>query len=540
LGVATAAALLGCFVSGAQYKRAEQALRGQLETVKAEKEWYARVLDSIDEEVYFTDTAQRYTYANPAVFREFGYSSVDGVPLEQIVSGLVVLRPDGTPRPLAEAPPLRALKGETVRDEEQLVLTPRTGRLRHRRVRATPVRDAGGNIIGSVSVVHDITEFKRVEASLREADERKNVFLSTLSHELRNPLAPIRTAAHLLTSPLLSQEDARRCCGIISRQVAHVAALLEDLLDLSKLTRGGELTLRKERVPLQDILSAAIESVQPFIAAKRQKLHTDTAPELPAIEVDAARITQVISNLLTNAVKYTHDGGDITLAAHLTPDALVIAVQDNGIGIPPDMHEHVFDMFVQLEPAAPYTADGSGIGLALVKNIVELHGGRVTVESGGLNRGSTFKVMLPRDRVFAVERTVTTAATNTEHSSQTELLSVLIADDNIDGAEVLSMFLRVVGHTVHVAHDGIAAFADAARIKPDIVVLDIGMPGLNGYEVAARIRAEPWGRNTTLIAITGWGQEADKRKAAAAGFDHHFTKPIDPQRLGSVFPIRRR
>jgi signal transduction histidine kinase len=417
-----------------------------------------------------------------------------------------------------------------VRDEEQIVRNPRSGELRYRQVSAAPVRDAGGKIIGSVSVVRDITERKRVEDALRDADRRKNVFLATLSHELRNPLAPIRTAARLLESALVSQADLQRCRSIISRQVAQMASLLDDLLDVSRFTRG-ELTLKKAYVPLQQVLDAAVEAVHPLIHAKQHRLQLDLLPSPPMLEVDPVRLTQVVSNLLTNAAKYTDPGGEITLGCRLKADSLVIFVRDNGIGLAPEMFSRVFEMFVQVEPSKERSEGGLGIGLALVKALVELHGGSIEVRSAGREQGTTFTVKLPRSVIAAEPARISSDRDARDCPSR----CVLIADDNPDGAEILAMLLQTSGHTVHVANDGAAAFELAARIRPDVAVLDIGMPGLSGYEVAKRIRREAWGAGMTLIAVTGWGQEEDKREALAVGFDYHVTKPMDPTHLESIF-----
>jgi PAS domain S-box-containing protein len=514
-------------------KHAEQEVQRLLAAVRAEKELLSLVLTSINEEVYFADTRKRYTFANPAALREFGHTTLEGMEVEKVVANLDVLRPDGRPRPIEEAPPLRALAGEVIHDEEHIVRTARTGEFRHRQVSSAPVRDASGTIIGSVSVVRDITELKRVEAALRDADHRKNVFLATLSHELRNPLAPIRTAALLLESPLITQEDLQRCRSIISRQVTHMASLLDDLLDISRFTRG-ELTLKKAYVPLRQILDGALEVAQPLIVSKQHRLHIETPRTPLMLDVDPVRLTQVVSNLLTNAAKYTDSGGDITLACRLEEDSLVIFVRDTGIGLASDLFTQVFEMFVQLPPAKDRAEGGLGIGLALVKGLVELHGGRIDVESPGRNRGSTFSVRLPR-AVVVDESDNTLATSAATHAHHAKSHCVLIADDNPDGAESLAILLRLSGHKVHVAHDGSEALEMAARVKPDVALLDIGMPGPSGYEVATRMRREAWGRQMTLIAVTGWGQEEDKRRAHTAGFDHHFTKPMDPTALEAVF-----
>jgi PAS domain S-box-containing protein len=513
-------------------KRRERAVQQQMQAVEAEKDWFYQVLSSITEEVYFTDTQKRYTFANAAAMREFGHASVSGIEVEKIIANLVVLRPDGTPRPIEEAPPLRALTGEVIRDEEQITKTPRTGELRHRQVSSAPVRDPSGTIIGSVSVVRDITERKRAEAVLREADHRKNVFLATLSHELRNPLAPILTAARQLESPEVTLADLQRCGAIISRQVSHMASLLNDLLDVSRFTRG-ELTLKKQRVPLQPLLDSAVETARPLIDAKSHRLHLEMPSTALMVEVDPVRLTQVVSNLLANAAKYTNPGGDITLGARSEAQTLLIFVRDTGIGLAAESVADIFDIFVQLEPAKARSHGGLGIGLALVKGLVELHGGRIEVQSAGPDQGSTFNITFPRSVVIA-EPAAPTGAPAAVTAREEKSRRVLIADDAPDGAAALAMVLERRGHEVHIAHDGREALKLAEQVRPDIAFLDIGMPGLSGYEVAMGIRRETWGRHMMLIAVTGWGQEEDKRNAHTAGFDHHFTKPMDPRRLQSI------
>ncbi len=524
-----------------QRMRAERERRRLLESVQAEREWFSQVLSSINEEVYFTDINRRYTFANAAAMSAFGHETVTGIEVEKIVANLEVLRADGTPRPIEEAPPLRALTGEVIRDEEQITRIPLTGELRHRQVSSAPVRNARGRIIGSVSVVRDITERKRAEAALREADHRKNLFLATLSHELRNPLAPILTAARLLESAEVTEKDRQRCSSIIGHQVTHLAALLNDLLDVSRFTRG-ELTLKKERVRLQEILDSAVETARPVIDGKHHRLHVEPLPTPLWLKADPVRLTQVLSNLLANAAKYTHPGGDITLGARLETEGLRIFVRDTGIGLAAENVAAIFEIFHQLEPSSAQAQGGLGIGLALVKDLVELHGGRVEVSSDGRDRGSTFNVILPRSVVLEDDRARRSAMTAPRSASPEASRRVLIADDAQQGAEALAMLLERQGHEVHVAHEGTEAFRLAAEVKPDVAFLDIGMPGLSGYEVATRIRRESWGREMVLVAVTGWGQESHKREAYSAGFDRHFTKPMDPRHLGSLFasmPVRR-
>jgi signal transduction histidine kinase len=384
----------------------------------------------------------------------------------------------------------------------------------------------------------------RLAQTLREADQRKDVFLATLSHELRNPLAPIRTATRLLEGPRVTTAEIQRSCRIISRQVRQMAALLDDLLDVSRITRGI-LALKPEPTALCAVLDAAVETAEPMLHAKRQELHRQGPAAPLMLRADPVRLTQVVANLLTNASKYTDPEGHITLNVDCDVADIVISIRDSGVGIRPDMLPRVFEMFWQSDSSREHRDEGLGIGLALVKGFVELHGGRVEAHSAGLNAGSEFIVRLPRALLCAMdlEPGVASGAADVGAAiaarsaappvppTQAPVRRVLIADDNRDGAEIMAMLLRQSGMQVHVAHNGVEAVSLAAEVHPDVAVLDIGMPGMSGYEVAQRIRTEPWGTRMHLIAVTGWGQDGDKRRAAAAGFDHHLTKPVDPLHL---------
>jgi len=370
------------------------------------------------------------------------------------------------------------------------------------------------------------------EAALREADQRKDVFLATLSHELRNPLAPIRNAARLLESPGLSHAELERSRLIIARQVRHMASLLDDLLDVSRITRGM-LTLKKEIIDLRQPFEAAVESARPAIEAKRHTLAVDWPSEGIRIRADPVRLTQILTNLLTNAAKYTDPDGKINMGCRVEGREISIQVRDNGIGLAPDTLSKVFDMFSQVAPNKARNDSGLGIGLALVKGLVELHGGRVEAISAGLERGSEFVVHFP-DSLYEAAPSPPPARERCAQTERPPGLRVLIADDNRDSAESLGMLLELSGHEVLLAHDGLQALAMAAESRPDAALLDIGMPGMDGFQVAAGIRREPWGADITLIAITGWGQEEAKRMARTAGFDHHLTKPMDTAVLESL------
>ena len=405
----------------------------------------------------------------------------------------------------------------------------------HYIMRIVPYREPDSTVSGALVTFVDVTNIVKAEAALVAADVRKDVFLATLSHELRNPLAPIRTAGELLQSPKLSPEDLKRARSIIGRQVIHMSSLLDDLLDVSRITRGAFL-LKKGYVELRVMLEDAVEAVRGALNAKHHTLRVDPpGDDSIIVEVDPVRITQAITNLLTNAVKYTAAGGVIHLGTEVGAKFLTIFVRDNGVGLSPEAMRSVFTMFTRIDSEVARTEGGLGIGLALAAGLVQLHGGRIDVKSGGPGLGSEFMICLPRSLIVTAPPPSANLATNPSIGRQR---MILIADDNRDAAESLSMLLALSDHEVHVAHSGGEAFEMAKKLRPDVCILDIGMPDLNGYELAERIRREAWGETMTLIALTGWGQESDKRRAMLAGFDHHLTKPVDPDQLERLFEVR--
>jgi PAS domain S-box-containing protein len=375
----------------------------------------------------------------------------------------------------------------------------------------------------------EIARRERAEAALREADRRKDEFLATLAHELRNPLAPIRQAALISRAAGASEAQKLWSHDVISRQVDHMALLLDDLLDISRITRGS-LALRMERTDLGTVIRAAVETARPLIDAKRHVLSIGIPEEPVHFLADPLRLAQILSNLLTNAAKYTDPDGRIMLRAERSADALTISVIDTGIGIPPESLGHLFGMFSQVKASAEQSEGGLGIGLALAKGLVELHGGTIEARSEGSERGSEFIVRLPLRLAAAPEQNEAAPSTAARRPGR----RVLIADDNRDAAESLAMLLRMDGHEVTAVHDGRDALTAFRAVQPEIALLDIGMPGVDGYEVAREIRRDARGRDVLLIAVTGWGQDTDKARAFAAGFDHHFTKPIDPERLNEL------
>lgn len=361
---------------------------------------------------------------------------------------------------------------------------------------------------------------------LREQDRRKDEFIATLSHELRNPLSPIRVAAKLIASPQIAPAQLTRAQGIIERQVTHMALLLDDLLDVARITQG-KLQIKKRTLTLSGVVEAAVEAVRPTLDGKHQHLAVHLPADPVVLDADHLRLAQILSNLLINAAKYSGPGGHIQLAGAVHGDVLSLSVKDDGIGIAPQYLLGIFEMFSQAGDATGRSDGGLGIGLALVKGLTELHGGTVEARSDGLGHGSEFIVRLPL--------TLPGLATADAHAEPWKVVlprrRILIADDNQDAAESLSMLLQHAGHEVEVAYLGRAALALAHVFRPDTALLDIGMPDVSGYEVARQLRCELWATTLQLIALTGWGQDGDRRRAIEAGFDHHLVKPVDPDQL---------
>jgi len=400
-----------------------------------------------------------------------------------------------------------------------------------------PIRDAAGRVQRWAGINLDISRLKNTERALLEADRRKDEFLATLAHELRNPLAPIRNAGRILDSDAADERQRKWGREVIARQVERMSLLLDDLLDVSRITRG-QLELKRDYVDLKSVIGIAVETARPLLDAKQHQLTVSLPSENIKLEADPLRLSQVIGNLLTNAAKYTDPEGQITLSARLENAELVIAIRDNGIGLTQESLPGLFTMFSQVNSAVDRAEGGLGIGLSLVKGLVALHGGRVEVRSEGLGRGSEFIVHLPH-RVLApanaLPREENTGAAN---ANAVRRGRILVVDDNCDAAESLALVLRFSGYEVSIAFGGAEALEIGERDRPLAAIIDIGMPGMSGHEVARRMRLEAWGRNAVLIALTGWGQEHDKQAAKAAGFDEHLTKPVDPNDVERVLDER--
>ncbi len=396
--------------------------------------------------------------------------------------------------------------------------------------------DANGRLTEAQSSGIDITDRKRMEEALKEADRRKDEFLAMLGHELRNPLAPILNAAHALKLVGPADADQQWAREVIERQTRRLARLVDDLLDVSRITQG-KVTLAREPLDLSTIINHAVETSRPLIDERRHKLTVAFPPQPTRVEGDLTRLVQVVGNLLNNAAKYTDEGGHIWLEAAEEGDEAVIRVRDNGMGISADLLPHVFALFTQADRSLDRSHGGLGIGLTLVRHLVEMHGGRVEARSGGPGCGSEFIVrlpaMAPSPAAYAKE------AVGERARPASGSLKILVVEDNVDSAESMALLLRLNGHEVRIAHDGPSALEAARSFEPQVVLCDIGLPGMDGYEVAARLRKRQDFKETPLIALTGYGQEGSRRRAKEAGFDYHLVKPVEPGALDKVLDSLR-
>jgi PAS domain S-box-containing protein len=508
----------------------------------ASNRFRGEVIAQIDDAVIAIDTEQRVTYFNAAAERQYGIpaSQALGYPLSAIYEYR-------WPHPGDEARAAQALQERGAWRGRNVHLK-KDGTQIHVESAVSVLRDAGGAQIGLLAVVRDVTERvnaeraaaeqrRAAEEASREADRRKDEFLATLAHELRNPLAPIRNALHImqLTGDAAIHENARR---IIGRQLQQMVHLVDDLLDVSRISQG-KVELRRRHVDIAAAVQIAVETSRPLIDAGKHHLTLHAPPPgTLVVDADLTRLSQVIANLLNNAAKYTPEGGDIEVSVERDGPHAAIAVQDSGVGIPREMIPRVFDMFAQVDRSLERAQGGLGIGLALVKQLVEMHGGSVAAQSDGAGHGSRFVVRMPLvlagDVDAAHERD---GATRAGHGAG---MHVLVADDNVDSADSLAQMLRLLGYRTSTAHDGIEAFRIAQAERPRAALLDIGMPRLSGIDVARRIRAEPWGSAVLLIALSGWGQDDDRHRSLAAGFDRHFVKPVEVDALTQLLSLSLR
>jgi PAS domain S-box-containing protein len=433
---------------------------------------------------------------------------------------------------------IKLVLGESKLTDYELTVRARGGTETVVSYNATTFHDRGRKLQGVFAAARDVTERKRYEQSLQQADRRKNEFLAMLAHELRNPLAPIRNAVQVLRLTSGNSKTVVSAAEMMERQVGQMVRLVDDLLDVSRISRG-KIELRRERIELASVVHHAVEAAHVLVRCMDHELTVTMSLQPIYLNADPTRLAQVVGNLLNNACKFTDKGGRISLAVdvasrgHEPPEA-IIRVRDNGVGIAADQLPHIFDMFVQIDTSLERSVSGLGIGLTLVKSLVEMHGGTVEVHSAGIGQGSEFVVRLPilvdTPKPLPPEPTVSTGAPGIP----AQFRRILVVDDNQDAATSLAMVLELTGNETHTAHDGLEAVEAAATFQPDVVLLDLGMPKLNGYEAARRIREQPWGQKMVLVALSGWGQEEDRQKSKEAGFNGHLVKPVDHAALNKL------
>ena len=518
-------------LSEARTKTQRRLLLQQEETL-IEREKLRATFDCIGDGIVVADRVGRITLMNPMAEQMTGWKLQDclGIP----VGDVVVAHDEHSSQTLA-LPLNRVIHdGTAIHETIDWTLTRRDGGVIPVSFSASPILSRQQEITGVVLVINDQTEHRRIMEELRDANRRKDEFLATLAHELRNPLAPIAMGVELLKLAADDPATANEVIDTMERQTKHMVRLIDDLLDVSRITRG-KVELRKTEVELSQAVHDAVEATRPLIEGARHDLYV-SLPEQPiTINADPNRLTQILSNLLNNAAKYTPSGGRVELRAERQGNQVSISICDNGIGIAPQQRDSIFDMFMQARNTMENGHKGLGIGLTLVKSLVEMHGGTITVSSEGVNQGSTFTIIMPEVVIDAVP--------SRPHPADGPVIArsgpgrVLIVDDNEDALKTLNMMVRRQGHETHTARDGAEAVEVAQQVRPDIILMDIGMPRMNGYDAAREIRRHPWGERIALVATTGWGQDEDRRRTRDVGFDHHLVKPVDKEKLDEVMRV---
>ncbi|MEZ6089015.1 MAG: ATP-binding protein [Pirellulaceae bacterium] len=486
-------------------------------------------LDAAEIGTWDFDLAENRVFADENLAEMFGLLPADanGGPLEAYMR---CIHPEDVERVKSEV--RQAIDESNFYESSYRLIGEKEEDVRYVVARGRVQRDNAGTPISLPGVVIDITaqrlaeeRLRQVAASLEEADRRKNLFLATLAHELRNPLSPIKSAAQMMQLPDIDPQQFREFSGVIDRQVDQMVRLIDDLLDVSRISRG-KITLRREPVDLRKVVSMALEAAAPFIDKSQQRLHVRNTPDSLWVEGDAARLTQVIANLLNNAAKYTPAAGDVWLEVHRQNEQAIISVRDNGIGLDPEAFAKIFEMFEQVDVSKERGQSGLGIGLSLAKTLVELHNGSISVHSDGVNKGCRFDVTLPL-LVDYVPKKIGEPLVSSEASDQARAFRILVVEDTRAIRFMLVQILRKMGHEVSEACDGEQGLQAAIQSKPQIILSDISMPNMNGHDMARRIREHPDLKNVILVALTGFGQEADRANAIESGFDDHLVKPVD-------------
>jgi PAS domain S-box-containing protein len=501
-----------------EQRRADEALRESSALLRA-------ISDTSVDVIFAKDERGCMRYANPATL------ALIGKPVDQVLgrTDAEFLNDKEVARLIMENDRRVMDTGESVEFEETVPLP--NGQEKVWLSRKLPFLDDRGQVVGLLGISRDITDRKRAEQDLRDANLRKDEFLAMLAHELRNPLAPITTGAQLLELFAHDESRVRQASKIISRQAAHMVELVDDLLDVSRVTRGL-IELQKEHIDIKSVLAHAVEQARPLIESRNHEFTTRMASAHVFVHGDRTRLVQAISNLLNNAAKYTPAGGQILLALSVDESRVKVCVTDSGVGIASELLPKVFDLFTQGERSPDRSQGGLGLGLALAKSIIAMHGGEVNAASGGPGTGSTFTISLPRS--IQEDQAPLAAASLRAQDHAVQAAKVMIVDDNVDAATSLAALLDAFGHEVVVKHDAQAALLAATATAPDVYILDIGLPDMDGYELARRLRARPECARATLIALTGYGQPNDRSMGKTAGFDHYLVKPVDIEKLAQL------
>jgi signal transduction histidine kinase/CheY-like chemotaxis protein len=489
-------------------------------------------LERLPAGAYTCDPDGLITYFNQHAVQLWGRSPKLNDPIDRFCGSFKLYAVDGSPITHDECWMALALKNLREYYGHEIVIERPDGHRLTALAHANPIHNDRGRLIGAVNVLVDISERKRAEESLKEADRAKNEFLATLAHELRNPLAPIRAAVKILQLKSEPAPESRSALDVIERQTRQMTRLIDDLLDIARIT-SNKLELRRAPIELGQVIAAAVETSRPLIEQRGHRLIVK-APAAPIqINGDLVRLAQVVSNLLNNAAKYTERGGRIWLESGRNKGEAVIKIRDTGVGISAEALPRIFEMFTQASRANE-SRSGLGIGLTLVKRLVEMHDGTITAHSDGPGKGSEFIMRVPLAPTTPPPANRPAKAKLKSRNARRKPIRILVVDDNQDSADSLGMLMKLLGNDVRIVNDGLAAVAVANEFEPQVVLLDIGLPTLNGYEAARKFRKQPWGAKAVLVAVTGWGEAVDRQKSKKAGFDHHLVKPVEPDVLTTL------
>lgn len=497
---------------------------------------FRRLLDKLPAGAYTCDADGLITYFNARAVELWGRTPRLNDPTDRYCGSFRLYATDGSPIDHDQCWMALALRNDREYNGREIIVERPDGQRMTVLAHANPLHDEHGRLCGAVNMLVDISDHKAAEEVLRSANRCKDEFLATLSHELRNPLAPMRNAVQILNLNVPPSAETSSALGVLERQLRQMTRLIDDLMDLSRVTRD-KLELQRRKIRLSDVVHAALETSQPLIEAGGHSFTLQMPGEQIALEADAARLSQVLSNLLNNAAKFTPRGGHITLRVEREDEEAVLRVRDTGAGISAEALPLIFEMFAQADRTLERNHAGLGVGLTLVRRLVELHGGTVKAQSEGQDLGAEFVIRLPALPPPASRRRRAIIDVCDDKAPATAL-RILVVDDNVDSALTMAALLAMYGHEVRTAHDGLDALAEMSRFQPDVAILDIGMPKMNGYSVAKHIRSRSNEAQPLLIAVTGWGQDEDRRRSKAAGFDHHLVKPVDPAALSALLSSR--